>query len=222
MSWIGYELISGGGTDYAKEAQKAEDKRQAAIKKGTADVNKQFAGFNQGFYDKRRQAYLDFALPQLADQYRTTHGQVGFGLSDRGIRGSGAAQKQWSDLFKTTESAKQGIADSATAQANDLKKQIAAQQQNLINQLYITSDPAQAKQAAISTAAGFQTPSTFAPLVNQFSGLLNQYYVSQMLKPTTTTGTYPPVYGGYGGDSYGSGLAPLPAASTSFGTGGEI
>ncbi len=210
MGFAIYDAAFGKSTDYAKEAQKAEDKRQAAILKGTGQVDQAFAGFNQPFYDARRQAYIDYALPQLSDQYQTTRNQVGFGLANRGQTNSSTANKQWSDLFRTTEASKRGIADAATAQSQDLQKQIAGSRQNLINQLYTTADPANASQSAISTAAGFQTPSTFAPLVNQFSGLLNQYYISQLLnqrQPATA-----PIGTGSGA-GYGSSFAPLPGVT---------
>ena len=210
MGFAIYDALSGGSPDYAGQAQAAEDRRQAAIRKGTADVNKAFTGFTPQFYNQRRQAYIDYAMPQLSDQYTKTRNQIGFGLENRGLGRSGTAQKQWSDLFRQAGAAKQGIADSATAQAQDLEKQVNLQKQGLINTLYQTADPASASQAAISTAAGFQAPSTFAPLVNQFSGLLNQYYVSQLLnqrQPTvTTTGT----------SGYGSSFAPLPAVQDSY------
>jgi len=206
------DAIMGGSPDYAGEAQAAEQKRQQAITSGTKKVNKVFSGFGPQFYNKRRQAYIDYALPQLADQYTQTRNQIGFGLANKGLTSSSTAGKQWSDLFRTAQTARQGVADSANAQANDLKKQIASQRQNLINQLYVTADPASAQQNAIQTAAGFQAPSTFAPLVNQFSGLLNQYYISQLLnqKPATLTADSGQ------SQSYGSSFAPLAPPSSSY------
>ncbi len=206
MSYALFDLASGGSPDYAGEAQKAEDKRQAAIRQGTRQVNQAFGGFNQDFYNKRRQAYIDYAMPQLSDQFTQTRNQVGFGLANKGLTQSSTAGKQWSDVFRQAQTSKQGIADAATAQSQDLAKQVELQRQNLLGQLYTTADPASASQQAISTAAGFQAPSTFAPLVNQFSGLLNQYYISQLLNQKQPIGSL-----GTGTGGYGNSFAPLPS-----------
>lgn len=213
MAWLGFSLLSGGTPDYAKEAQKAEDQRQQRIKQGTANINKQFSGFGKDFYNAREQAYIDYAMPKLGEQYRQTKNQIGFNLANRGSLGGSAARTQWSDLNRTNLEARQGIVDTGISQAQDLQRQVESQRNTLLNQLYQSADPAQAQQAAIATAASMQAPSTFAPLVNQFSGLLNQYYISQLInQQKNATG---PVYGGgSGGYGYGAGFAPLGPVST--------
>lgn len=154
-----------------------------------------FQGFGPDFYDKRAQAYVDFAMPQLAKQYRDTRDTIGFGLANRGLRGSGTAQSQFSNLARTNASAVQGISDAGRSQAQALQRQIEDERNTLINQLYQSADPARGVQAAISAASNFAQPSTFAPLANSFAGLINQYYTSQLLNPKQ--GTYvPPSFGG--------------------------
>lgn len=205
------DAFMGGTPDYAGQAQASENARQAQIRKGTKQVNQAFAGFNPQFYNQRRQAYIDYAMPQLSDQFTQTRNQIGFGLANKGLTQSGTSGKQWSDLFRQEGVAKQNIADTATSQSQALQQQVANSQANLINQLYTTADPASAQQSAIQTAAGFQAPSTFAPLVNQFSGLLNQYYISQLLNQKPATSAAAPDY-----TSYGSQFAPLPQPSSSY------
>lgn len=199
------DLFMGHNTpDYAAQAQAAEDKRQAAINTGTADINKAFAGFTPQFYNKRANAYIDYAMPQLADQYRQTSNQVGFGLANKGLSESSTAQKQWSDLFRANTSAKQGIADSAIGQSNQLQQSVANSKAQLLGQLYQTADPASANASAVSTAASFQTPSVFTPLANQFSNIVNQYYLSSLLNQRPATAS--PVSTNTGGTYF----APLP------------
>ena len=195
----------GGSSNYGDTAANTEKARQEAIAAGMGKINNAFAGFTPQFYQQRAQAYDQYALPQLADQYRQAQSQVGFGLANKGLVKSSAAQKQWSDLFRTNATAKQGIVDAGTAQAQDLQKQVASQQQGLINQLYQTADPGTAGQAATQTAAQLQQPGTFAPIANQFSNLINQYYLASILNQRS------PVVMPQGSGS-GSQFAPLPAS----------
>lgn len=172
--------LFGGGNQKSPEEMTAN-----RINKGMlfTKEDKTFEGFQPSFYDQRAQAYENYALPQLAEQYRQARNQIGFGLANRGLAGSGAANQAWSDLFRQNAIQKQGIADTGRSQAQALQKQVEESRQNLINQLYQTADPAGATQDAISTAASLRQPSFYAPLTNSFSNLLNQYYASALLNP---------------------------------------
>ena len=197
-----YSLVSGTGKtpDYAGQAAALEAQRQQRIQQGTNEINQIFGAYDKGFFDQRAKAYEDFALPQLSQQYQQTRDQIGFNLANRGLSKSSAANKQWSDLFRNMQSAKQGIADTGRGQAQQLQQQLDTAKGTLLNQLYQSADPAQAAQSAVATAASISQPSTFAPLANQFSGLLNQYVVSQLLRNQPG---YAGVYGG-GPGAYGS------------------
>lgn len=212
MGFAIYDAIAGGTPDYAGQAANQEAQRQAAIKKGTAAIDAAYAGFTPDFYNKRAQAYENYALPQLAKQYNDTKAQVGFGLANRGQRGSSVSAKAWSDLFRTEGEAKQGIADTALGQSQALQENVAQSKNNLLNMLYQSADPAGAAAQATSTASSLSVPSTFAPLANQFSGLINQYYLGQVLNPRTTTATS----SGGAPAGYGSSFAPLPQPSATY------
>jgi hypothetical protein len=206
-----YDLAAGGGPDYAQQATDAEAKRQQKITQGTQSINKAFSGYTPQFYQNREKAYMDYAMPQFAQQYNTTKGQIGFGIANKGLEGGSAAKKQWSDLARTTAVGQQSLADSARGQAQQLQTDVAGAKNNLLNMLYQSADPASAGAQATATASSFQAPSTFAPIANQFSGLINQYYLSQILNnrpvsaPTTMSGS----------SGFGDGLAPLPQPSIS-------
>jgi hypothetical protein len=197
--------------DYAGEAAKLEEQRQKRIQQGTNEINQIFGRYDQGFFDQRAKAYQDYAMPQLAQQYGQTRDQIAFNLANRGLSKSSAANKQWSDLFRNMQSAKQGIVDTGRGQAMDLRRQLDTAKGTLLNQLYQSADPAQAAQQAVSTAASFSAPSSFAPIANQFSGLLNQYVVSQLLRNQ-------PGYGGVSGggpSAYGS-QTPVTATTSGY------
>jgi len=63
----------GGAADEARrqraEAEQRERERQARISAGNAAINDTFSKFDDNFYSGRRNAYIDFATPQLQDEY---------------------------------------------------------------------------------------------------------------------------------------------------------
>lgn len=187
MGFVGFDLFS-KKKDYAAIAQEQEQQRQQAITKGTADINAAYAGFTPDFYKQRQQAYVDFAMPQVSQQYRQARNQIGFNLANRGLLQSSAAGGQFSDLNRTMSQATQSVQDTGQSQAQDLQRQIEASKNQQLGYLYQSADPAGAGAQAISSAASFAQPSTFAPVANAFSNLLNQYYYSQLInayKPTS-------------------------------------
>lgn len=193
--------------DYGGRAIRQERKRQGLIAAGTADINQRFAGFDQPFYDKRAQAYYNYALPQLGQQYTGLKNSLGQGLAERGLRNSGSAQTQYSNLQREMDTQRQGLADAGLAQSQQLKREVEGQRDTLLGQLYSTANPTMAGLSATRTAAGFASPSVYAPLGNMFSNLMNQYYARQLLnnyKPPTT----PPPPGGGGGGGINPGAVP--------------
>lgn len=143
--------------------------------------DKTFTGFGNDFFNQASQDYIDFALPQLSRDYRNTSDAVTYGLANRGLMNSSAAEKARSDLAITAGQQRQQVADTGRTTAQNLRRQVEQARQEAIAQLYNTADPAQGLQSAVSSAAGFQVPQTFAPLANAFSGIVNQYATSRLL-----------------------------------------
>lgn len=212
MSFVGADVFGGSGKDYASMAEEQEAARQQKIKTGTESINNAFAGFTPDFYKKRQQAYQDFAMPQLSDQFNQTKNQIGYNLANRGLLGSGAGERQWTELGKTMTNAKQGIVDSGITQAQQLQSQVEATKNQQLATLYQSADPSEAAAGATSAAAGFVTPSVFPAIANQFNGLLNQYYTSQLIN------AYKPMALGSPGGGQQQQQSPWP---TSISTGGR-
>jgi len=207
MGFTLYDIVKGGTPDYAGMSQAQEQQRQQAITQGTQKINQAFSGFTPSFYQQRAQAYQDFALPQLSQQYQTNRNQIGFGLANRGLLSSSAGTKQWNDLGKAMGQAKQTIADTGIAQSQALQQQVQNQESTLLNQLYQSADPAGAGQQATQTAANYAAPSVYQPLGNLLGSVANQYYLSQLINTYRPTGSSPQVGGP---PSYYSGMGGLP------------
>lgn len=196
MGYVTGAVLGGSSDNYADLAAKQERARQQAIQQGIGRINTAFAGFTPSFYKQRAQDYINFAEPQLSQQYQTNRNQVGFGLANRNLLGGSAANKQWSDLNRAMGQAQQQVADTGISQAQGLQQQIENQRNTLYGQLYQSADPAGAQAGAIQSAATFAQPSVYPALGNMFTNLANQYYLSQLIntyRPTSYIAS-PPTY----------------------------
>lgn len=166
-----------------------------------------FEGFDPSFYKERGNAYENYALPQFGEQYRQTKDALNYGLADRGLLKSSYGDLKRSQVERTAGQAKQSIADNAIAQENELRQQVEQARQNATTMLYQTSNPTEASKAALSAASNYALPSTFAPLANMFTNILNQYYANQAIKNSQQ----PLVFNGSGTPSYSlsSNLGPV-------------
>jgi hypothetical protein len=154
------------------------------IKQGqlfNAPEMKSFEGFQPEFFEKRAQDYVNYALPQFADQYQQSRNNMLYSLANRGLSSSSVATSGAYNLEKTAGQGKQQIADEGLGQANQLKRDVEQSRQNSIAQLYQSADPAQALQSALGAASQFRQPSVFQPLTNMFQGLAQQYYTNRLM-----------------------------------------
>lgn len=168
-------------------------------------------GFQEPFYQKRAQDYVNFALPQLGQQYRTNRNAMLFGLANRGLTGSTVQDQASANLEREAGIGRQTIADTGLEQSNQLRKDVESGRQQAISQLYQSADPAQALQGAVRTASQIQSPSTFAPISNLFTNLAQQYATKQLLDSYRQPYGAPNNYQGVGGGQQnGSYLSPIP------------
>lgn len=150
-------------------------------------------GFGDNFYKQRTQDYINYAMPQLADQARQAQKNLTFRLADQGLTQSGAADTLNTSLLNEINRQAAGVASTGVQQAQDLQKQIEQQRSNLISQLETSADPGSATSQALSTAAGFSAPSVYQPIGSLFSNWANTYLASQV--PTTNPSLFPYLYG---------------------------
>jgi hypothetical protein len=147
----------------------------------TAGPGKTYTGFTPQFFQNYVGAYEQSALPQLGSQYQQARRSIDYGLAQRGLAGSSAAGTAQSQLTRENASQVQNVVDAGINQGEALQGNIAASEQNALNQLYQNANPQQASQAALSSAASFNVPSTFAPIGDAFSNLASQYAINNQL-----------------------------------------
>lgn len=158
---------SGGGE--AAAARKDEEKRQAEIRAGTSRVNDIFGQFNDNFYDGRKQAFLDYASPQLEDQYGDAQKQLTFSLARNGTLDSSIRGEKVGDLQKAYDLNKQQIADQALASSTDARNATEDARANLIATLNATGDATGAANAALARSSALSKPAAYSPLTSLFA-----------------------------------------------------
>ena len=142
----------------AQEAKQKENLRQARLNQGKGAIDTIFGNENFGdqFYDKYKNASLNYNLPQLSSQFGDAKRTAEADLARAGLLRSGAAgfvQNKLTEQQAVNEAGLRAKADTDTAA---LRQSIAAQQQQAYNQLYATEDPTVAANTASSSAANAQ------------------------------------------------------------------
>lgn len=185
----------GGGDGGAAQARADEAARQARIKQGIGNIDKNFGGFDEGFYKGRERAYVNFANPQLSDQYANTQRNLTYNLARQGLTSSSEAARNAGELQRQYNDARAQIAAKGMDAANDARNQIEQNRSELISQLYSTSDPSQAANSALNRASVLSQQQSFSPLGQLFAN------TTGLLGNAATAGYYDrnaPGLGAYG------------------------
>lgn len=158
----------GGGDGGAAQARADEAARQARIKDGVSRIDTQFSQFDDKFYAGRQNAYKQFAMPQVNDQYKQTADQLAFSLARNGQSASSEAARQGGLFQREAALARQQIADGAIAESQKARQSVEDNRNNLIQQVNMTSDPALAATNALRQAGVLQQQNQFSPIGNLF------------------------------------------------------
>lgn len=164
--------MGGGGKSSRASAQARADEqaRQERIRQGTERVGSIFdSQFNDTFFDNRRKAYVDFATPQLQDQYADTQKELTFALARGGNLNSSVRGEKTADLEKRYNLANQEIQDKALSQANETRSQVEGSRSDLISMLNATGDAEGAANSAVNRATALSQPTAYSPLSQLFS-----------------------------------------------------
>lgn len=166
--------FSSGGDGGAGEARAAEARRENAINDGMNNINDVFrANFTPEFFTKRRQAYLDYAKPQLEDQYADTRKQLLFSLDRSGMLDSTARTQKEAELAKLYGQNTRSVSDAALNYENAARDNVTSAQSNLIGTVAQSGNANAAGQAAINQASVLSQPDVYSPLGQLFGSFTN-------------------------------------------------
>lgn len=126
-------------------------------------------GFNDDFFNGRKQAYLDYATPQLEDQYGKAKKELTFSLARSGLLDSSVRAQKTGELQQSYDLNMQGIADEALSQETQARNAAEDARSNLISTLNATGDAEGAANSALTRASALSRPATFSPLTQLFS-----------------------------------------------------
>lgn len=185
-----------GGNEAAK-AREEEQARQQRIRQGTENVNKTLDGqFNDDFFNKRQQSYLDYSTPQLEDQHDKANKELTFSLARSGNLDSSVRGDKLGELQKLFDTNKQQIADKALAYKTQAQTSVEDARANLIATLNATGDAEGAANSALSRSSALAAPDAYSPLGQLFTdftaGLGTQ--AAQERAAAASGGSYKPRY----------------------------
>jgi hypothetical protein len=195
MSFSLAKLFGGQSFDYAGQARDFMQalERQNQIQNGMKNINAAFEPFSDGFFDKRRQAMVDYYSPQIDQQFNDSQKQLVYALARSGGSQSSAAAQQRADLERKATAARQNIVDQADASTQAARNQVEGARADLVALLNQTGNASTAMDQARSRVAALSEPQTYgalpdlfstgASIANQQKGLEDSYNASNGLTP---------------------------------------
>lgn len=191
------------GGNEAALARQEEQERQERIRQGTQKVNTIFDGqFNDDFFQKQQQNYINYAMPQVDDQRAKASKELLFSM-DRAGQLEGSARADLSgELQKRYELQNQKVRDDGLAYGTQARTQVEGARNDLISMLNATGDAEGAAKSAIARSAALSQPAAYSPVANlfaDFTGALNTqaaaeraHYYGGAPRPTFSTGLFAP------------------------------
>lgn len=130
-------------------------------------------GFDDAFYGNRRQAYVDYAQPQLDQQYADAQKELTYALARNGTLDSSVRGEKTGELKKLYDLNSQKVADDALSYETDARNAVESARADLISTLNATGDAEGAANSALARSAALSQPAAFSPLASLFVDFTN-------------------------------------------------
>ncbi|MFY7925563.1 MAG: hypothetical protein ACOVN5_07115 [Aquidulcibacter sp.] len=158
----------GGGE--AAQARADEQERQQRIREGTTRINSIFDGqFNDDYFTRTRQNFIDYANPQIEQQYGDAQKELTFALARGGLLDSSARGQKVGELQRLYDLNKQQVADQALAYEGEARNSVESARNDLVATLNATGDAQGAANSAINRASALSKPAAYSPLSQLFT-----------------------------------------------------
>lgn len=162
---------SGDADAAARRAEEAEQRRQNSLRQATSAINQNFSQFNDQYYDQRRGEFLDYANPQLANQFKQAKRQVLSSLARTGNLNSSVGARRIGELLQERDLQLSNIQNQATDFTNSLRGDVETRRANLINLANSGADPSQTATIAANAAQALSAPRGFSPIGQLFANI---------------------------------------------------
>lgn len=170
-----------------------------AQKKGLYSGATTSTGFNDAFFNGRRDAYSNYATPQLEQQKNDAGKQLTFSLDRGGLLDSSVRGEKQSDLQRLYDTQKQAVADKALSYETTARNSVEDARANLISTLNATGDAEGASKSALARSQALSAPPAYDPLGQLFTDFTNglgmqaaqeRSYAAGGAKPAYNTGLF--------------------------------
>ena len=152
----------------AEAARVKEEERQARIRQGRGNIDAAFAGFDEPYYQRYRDSFLDAALPQVQDQANDARTDLVYALERAGLRNSSVAGSRGGDLERDIALRTGEQVSAADSAAQGLRGRVADSRAAAERDLMLVEDPTRAANDATARtqvlAADSSSPGTIGPL----------------------------------------------------------
>jgi len=199
-------MCLGGGSNKAMEAEyqrqlAEEEARQGRITQGKENIDAAFAGYGDDFYSGIASDYMNYATPQIEDQYTDAMKNLRIALARSNQLQSSERLDRENDLKKRLAAQEVAAARKGQGMADTMRSNLANIKSNLLTQNASLADPTLiASTAANQIMANTQVPE-YNPLTNLFAnateGLAtqaqlesrnkNRYEMAQLFAPTNSS-----------------------------------
>lgn len=125
--------------------------------------------FTEDFFNQRRQSFLDYAQPQVDQQYGDAQKELTFALARGGLLDSSVRGQKAGELQKLFDLNSQSVADQALSYETQARTGVEDARQNLIATLSATGDTQGAINSALARSAALSQSPAYSPLGQLFS-----------------------------------------------------
>lgn len=197
----GLKLPGGGsfgdlfGGSLTPEQQFAKMRAEGKLFSGTTSKG----GFDDNFFKGRRDSYINYAMPQLRDQFGKAGTELTFALDRSGLLDSSVRGQKMSELQKLFDTNEQQVKDKALSSETQARTAVEDARANLIATLNATGDAEGAANSALARSTALSQPEAYSPVGQMFTdftaGLGTQAAAERSFaaggpKPTYNTGLF--------------------------------
>jgi len=154
--------------DSYERAKADEAERQAKVDAGLANIEDVFSQYDQDFYDQTSDAYMDYAQPQLEDQYAEGLKQLQYALARGGRFNSSTEVNRKAGAAEDLAFQQQELASKALQAAKGQQQAVADAKEKMIRLNEVNANPDLAASLSNSQAGLLNQPPKFDPLINVF------------------------------------------------------
>tara|TARA_B100000768_G_C11280983_1_gene378591 strand:- start:364 stop:987 length:624 start_codon:yes stop_codon:yes gene_type:complete len=153
----------------AERIRLEEEQRQTRIRTGREAINSAFDSYDDGFYADRANSYIDFATPDLEDQFKNATKDLANSLARRGVSQSSEAINRKAEQLALFNKAKTSIIDKGRANADAVRNALGAAKGDLLTQNQALADPTLMANTAATRIANATTLPAYSPIGQIFA-----------------------------------------------------